>query len=328
MIKTFLNERRSWIGFIFFLQSILLFIAYIDSMISFSSALYIFFISIVSFILFLIFRYKKETRFYKSVLLSSEMIVGESPFEKIVHQQMKEQKKQLLDDISIMQTKLEKEKDELMAWVHEVKIPLSTMRLIIDRIEDDEVKSQLSYEWLRIHLLLDQQLHYKRIRFMENDLIMEKIALKPLIHQEIKELQSWCIHKGIGFTIDLQVKEVVTDGKWVAFIIRQLLTNAVKYSRHADIEIESFDENGKTVLKIKDYGRGIKQKDLPRIFEKGYTSADNQSASPATGMGLYLAKRVAEPLKMEIDVQSEYGKGTTVRLRFPRKNDIVRMSGV
>ncbi|WAA12720.1 sensor histidine kinase [Fervidibacillus halotolerans] len=321
MIKHFFIERRSWILFIFFLEMIFLFIAYLDPLISFSSALYIFFLSIISFSLFLIFRYNKETKFYKNMQ-------GDSPFEKIVQNQMTELRKQLLDEISNMRTELEEEKDELMAWVHEVKIPLSTMRLLIDRIEDEKVKNQIYYEWLRVHLLLDQQLHYKRIRFIENDLIMEKIEFKPLIYKEIKDLQSWCIHKGIGFTIDLKVKEVVTDGKWLAFIIRQLLTNAVKYSSDADIEIESFQENGKTVLQIKDYGRGIKQKDLPRIFEKGFTSSDNQSSSPATGMGLYLAKKVAEPLKLEIDVSSEFGKGTTVRLIFPKKNEMIRMTGV
>lgn len=328
MIKTYLIERRSWIGFFFFIQFLLLFIAYIDPTIPFSSALYIFFISTVFFVLFLIFRYKKETKFYKNFIISPTNVLGESPFEKIVENQFAQQQEQWHKEISDLRTKWEEEKDELMAWVHEVKTPLSAIRLMIDRIENEKMKSQLMYEWLRIQLLLDQQLHYKRIQFIENDFIMDNIDLQPLIHKEIKDLQSWCIHKGIGFEIDLQVKKVVTDGKWLAFIIRQLLTNAVKYSHNSDIEIKSYDKDGKTVLQMKDYGRGIKQKDLSRIFEKGFTSADNQSGSTATGMGLYLAKRVAEPLKIEIDVQSVFGKGTTVLLYLPKKNDIVNITGV
>ena len=156
------------------------------------------------------------------------------------------------------------------------------------------MKSHLTYEWLRIHLLLDQQLHQRRIPFIENDLYIENTDLETIIFDEIKTLQSWCIQKGIGFDIQLEVTEVLTDAKWLAFIIRQLLTNAIKYSEESDIMIYSHEQAGQTILEVKDSGRGIDPKDLSRIFDKGFTSTTNHHDNAATGMGLYLTKKAAE----------------------------------
>ncbi|PMY01249.1 histidine kinase, partial [Pseudomonas sp. MPR-R5A] len=111
-----------------------------------------------------------------------------------------------------------------------------------------------SYEWLRIHLLLDQQLHQNRIPSIENDLYIEQVNLEKLIYKEIRELQSWCLEKGIGFDIDLSVTEVLSDAKWLGFIMRQLLTNAVKYSSASEIEVCSTEQDEQTVVSIKDYG--------------------------------------------------------------------------
>jgi two-component system, OmpR family, bacitracin resistance sensor histidine kinase BceS len=202
------------------------------------------------------------------------------------------------------------------------------MHLIIERVEEEKIKSQLSYEWLRIHMLLDQQLHQKRIPFMENDLYIEHVELEPLIFKEIKALQSWCMQKGIGFDIELEVSSVLSDAKWLSFIIRQILTNAVKYSESSDIVIKSSMQKGHVQLEIRDFGRGIDPKDLPRIFDKGFTSTTAHQDQAATGMGLYLAKKAAEPLLIDIDVQSQLHEGTTFTITFPEKNEFVRITGM
>ena len=150
--------------------------------------------------------------------------------------------------------------------------------------------------------------------------------LEDILFQEIKILQSWCIQKGIGFDIDLAVTTVMSDAKWLAFIFRQLLTNAVKYSEASDIFIQSKKQDGQVVLVIEDSGRGIDAKDLPRIFDKGFTSTTVHHDSAATGMGLYLTKNVAQPLLIHIAVQSQLGTGTTFTLTFPKRNDFVNLS--
>ncbi|MDQ0215357.1 OmpR family two-component system bacitracin resistance sensor histidine kinase BceS [Oikeobacillus pervagus] len=334
MVWKFVKERGSWISFYISLQLLFVFISYVDSAIPLKSILYIVFLSTIAFMIFLIARYQKETKFYKSIeewdtdLDLTSISDANSPFEKIIEDRIIKQTKQLKREVSQNFTFLEREKDELLSWIHEVKTPLTAMHLIIDRIEDELLKKQLRREWLRIHFLLDQQLHQKRILFIKNDLYIEKVDLKPLIFNEIKTLQPWCIQKGIGFNIDLKVEEVLSDGKWLAYIIRQLLTNAVKYSESADIIIKTYQKEDQTRLEVIDFGRGIDPKDLPRIFDKGFTSTAKHQDNKATGIGLYLAKNAAKPLLIQITVQSTPGKGTTFSLTFPAKNEFHHISGM
>ncbi|WP_010676817.1 sensor histidine kinase [Bacillus timonensis] len=334
MIKQFLIERRSWILLFFSFQLLILLIGYLDPSLSFRSMLYIVFVFFIIFVLFLIVRYNREVSFYNHIMEWDPNVgvdslkEGKSPFEKMVESTISGQHRFYKKEISRHVTSVEQEKDELLSWIHEVKTPLTTMKLMIDRVEDHTLKEQLMSEWLRVHLLLDQQLHQRRLPFMENDLFIEKIDLEKLLIPEIQSLKTWCFQKGIGFDLSLKASEVYSDGKWLQFILRQLITNAVKYSEKADIAIRSYQKNGQVVLEIQDYGRGIKEKDLPRIFEKGFTSTTDHRDHAATGMGLYLTKNAAKPLKVRIDVQSNYGEGTIFTLTFPKKNDFLTLTSM
>ncbi|AME07723.1 sensor histidine kinase [Bacillus siamensis] len=334
MIKSFLLERKSWIAMFLFQQAVILFAAYIDPSIPFLSALYFIYLSLLAFLVFLLFRYQKETAFYKSLkdwdadLDISGLKTPDSPFESIIEESIEEQTERLRNSSLHMQAASEHEKDELMSWIHEVKTPLTAMHLMIERLDEQPLKAPLHYEWLRIHHLLDQQLHQKRLSFIENDLSFQRIQLRPLVFKEIKNLQSWCIQKGIGFDIQLEAPDVLSDGKWLSFIIRQLLSNAVKYSEADDITVKSYELNGRVHVDIKDRGIGIKPKDLPRIFEKGFTSTRMSRDHASTGMGLYLAQKAAAPLHIQISVRSEPKRGTVFTLVFPKQNDAVSMFSV
>lgn len=335
MIKTFLIERFSWISCYILFLLFVIFVAYIDSTIPLLPILYIVFLSIILFSIFLFIRYKKETKFFKSLverdvdLDLSNIPEPESPFEKIIENSIVHQTEYLKQSAAQGLLTLEQEKDEVLAWIHEVKTPLTAMRLMIDRLDNEKLKSHLTYEWLRIHLLLDQQLHQKRMPFMENDLYIEKANLETLLFDEIKTLQSWCMQKGIGFDLHLQITEVLSDSKWLSFIIRQLLTNAIKYSDTSDILISSYkQEDDKTVLVLQDFGRGINPRDLARIFDKGFTSTTHHKDHTATGMGLYLAQKAAHPLLIRIDVDSTLGEGTTFTLIFPNQNEFLNITSM
>ena len=334
MIKKYLQERRSWIMFFIFLQLLFMLIAYIDSEIRFSSILYIVFLSSIFFIIFIVIRYNKEITFYQNLEEwddtngLAELDVGSRPFEQLIYERIIEQFKQYKDELNHYETDLEQEKDEVLSWIHEVKTPLTTIKLMIERMEETSIKQQLMVEWLRIDLLLDQQLHQKRLPFMESDLYIEKVSIQPLIHQEIKALQSWCMQKGIGFDVSLHATEVLTDAKWLGFMVRQILTNAIKYSKASDITIHSHASNNGTKLEITDVGRGIATKDLARIFDKGFTSTSDHGDQSATGMGLYLVEKVAKSLLIQIDVQSERHIGTTFTLIFPQKNEFVHIASM
>lgn len=334
MVRNFLIERISWILLFIAWQTLSLFIAYIDATIPFRSMLYISFLSFLLFAVFLCFRYFRETRFYRSLedwessLDLSEVAEPVSPFETIVERSITEQTALLKAELSDNRIQLEQEKDDLLSWIHEVKTPLTAMQLMIGRVEDVTLKAQLNQEWLRIHLLLDQQLHQKRLTVIENDLYIEQIQLDSIVFNEIKTMQSWCIQQGIGFDIQLDRNDVLTDAKWLSFILRQLLTNAIKYSEKSDIFIRSYEKEGQVCLDVTDTGRGIDQKDLPRIFDKGFTSTTNHREQASTGIGLYLTKKAAAPLLIKIDVASQIAQGTTVTLSFPKQNEFVNLQGM
>ncbi|MCM3585892.1 sensor histidine kinase [Mesobacillus maritimus] len=334
MVKNFLLERRRWILFSFLFPILLVIVAYLDPALPLKSIYYVLFLWIILFLFFLIIAYIKETKFIKSIedwyedLDISSITKAESPFEKIIQERLFNQTNRLKSEASLQKIQSEQEKDDLMAWIHEVKTPLTAMSLIIDRMEETPLKSQLAYEWLRIHLLLDQQQHQKRLPFMENDLYIEKVDLQKIVFTEVKSLQSWCMPKGIGFDIDLQETVLLTDAKWLSFILRQLITNAIKYSEKADIVITSRVKDDHIIIEVTDFGRGIAPKDLPRIFEKGFTSTTNHQDSAATGMGLYLAEKAAESLNIVIQVESELGLGTTFTLIFPNKNEFVNLASM
>ncbi|SDK20850.1 sensor histidine kinase [Sediminibacillus albus] len=332
MIRNFLRERLTWVLLFLFLQLLALLIGYLDSDVRFSSILYYVFLSVVIFTIFLVVRYHQETSFFRELanreydLDATSLPEPSTPFERLIFDSIFEPIEQLKREASTNQQLLEQEKDELLSWIHEVKTPLTTMHLIIDRMDDQQLKTQLTNEWLRIHLLLDQQLHQKRIPFIENDLYMENIELEPLMFSEINELRSWCMQKRIGIDVDLAVNSVLSDAKWLSFIIRQLLTNAVKYSDiSSEITIKSSQQNGQTLLQITDTGRGIDAKDLPRIFDKGFTSTSQHEDNAATGMGLYLAKMAADFLKIHIKVDSVRGSGSSFILTFPDQDEFVKI---
>lgn len=332
MIRAFLKERLSWTLLFFGFLGLLFFLGYIDPSLSLDSIGYIAFLLTLVFIFFTLIRFNRETPFYKSLKNwqpgddLAEIRKANTPFEKIVQKTITNQKALYLTELNETKMEVEKEKDDVLAWIHEVKTPLTTLQLIIERVDDHDLRSQLSYEWLRIHLLLDQQLHQRRMPFMETDLYIEKVNLEEIVIREIKELRSWCLQKGVGFNLNIDESHVLSDWKWLSFIIRQLITNAVKYSERSHINIHSMNLNGHVQLVIQDFGRGISKKDLPRIFDHGFTSTSYHQDHVATGMGLYLVKQAAKHLRIEIGVESEENKGTTFTLTFAEENEFARMT--
>ncbi|MDF2936912.1 MAG: histidine kinase [Paenibacillaceae bacterium] len=336
MIRRYLRERRSWLLLLLALELLLLFVAYVDPAIALLPALYLAGLNAILCAAFLCWRYFRETRFYKSLDTGDHLYdprsfpEAASPFETIVRDAVLDQTEGSRRETASNTHLLEQEKNDLLSWIHEVKTPLSAMHLMIGRITDETLKNQLQQEWLRIHLLLDQELHRKRLPFLKNDLYIESVQLGPVLNKEIRDLKSWCIPKGIGFNLSLQTEQILTDTKWLGFILRQLLSNAVKYSGSGtDISITSGEWDGHVTLTVRDRGRGIEPRDLPRIFDKGFTSTRNrQDGGSATGMGLYLAQQAAQSLLIIIKAESVPGEGSAFTLIFPRENDLVRLAGM
>ena len=215
------------------------------------------------------------------------------------------------------------ESDYTAAWVHEVKAPLTAMKMTIDANRQDPAIRKIEAEWLRVHLLIDRQLYISRLPSLGTDYVLEKTNMHQMITPEVRELRSWCIEKNIAVEIEGEDVEVITDSKWCRFIIRQLLTNAVKYSPDGGVICIRTGRlpEGHAVLSIKDEGPGIPAHDLPRIFDKGFTGGTGRLHNAATGLGLYLAHQVASKIGISLSAQSEMNEGTTMNMTFSAENE-------
>lgn len=304
------------------------------------SLLYINFTNVVAFVLFFLWRYFQETKYIKALVNSlanekgldfilESFPVGHSSFEKTLSTTIDTFVLVAKEELNVLKVEHLEENDHILTWIHEVKTPLTSLKLMIDSLEDRNAQKKLEVEWLRIHLLLDQQLHNTRFSTIEKDYMIEEVDIQKILHMQIKEFQPWCIQKNIGFDLENTEVKVMSDQKWLAFIVRQLISNAVKYSNAgSEIHIRtSIDDTGHVILMIKDSGIGISQADLPRIFEKAFTGAIGRQTTASTGMGLYLAKNVTEHLGIHIFVSSTIGEGSTFSLQFPLQNEIVKILG-
>ena len=329
MIYLFLQQNRTWILFFIVLQISLNVIFYLDEGFESISVIYINVIQVVLFVGFLMWRYKRETSVLQQ-LIKGEAVDLPPAYLKKLHEQYEQElstMQQSLNEANV--TRLE-EHDDILAWVHEMKSPMTAMRLMYEQIEPYTLREKIDIEWMRLHLLLDQWLHATRLSTIEKDNRFEKLKIQPILIQEIQGFRSWCLEQGLAVEMGEVDVMVVSDAKWLAFIVRQLLSNAVKYSEE-NTEIRIYmeqDERGHQLLHIQDFGIGIKQEDLPRVFQKSYTGTVGREKTVSTGMGLYLANQAANKLGLELKITSQLGKGTIATIQFPNENEYHKLLGM
>ena len=315
MIRLFFRQQRSWLFFLVILQLIVNLIVYVDKGLQGVSLFYLNLVWLALVLFFGLWRYIRDAKTMKTYVLHEDNYVEavKADYElRLAHQkaELQEQKLALLE-----------RQDELLAWVHEMKSPMTAMQLLTEQIGDNDVKERFEAEWLRLYLLLDQQLHATRLMTIEQDNRMETVLLKEVLVQEIKALRSWCFDKQIAVDLHDVDVDVITDRKWLGFIVRQVLSNAVKYSNlGGEVQLYVTHEDNHIVLVIQDNGVGIKKEDLPRVFRKSYTGTIGRETSTATGMGLYLAKQAANSLHIKLEIDSAEEVGTKVKIQFPTMN--------
>lgn len=223
-------------------------------------------------------------------------------------------------------------RDYYSMWVHQIKTPISAMKLLLEvereelgqLICDDEQSQYLlsdnmdsfEDELFRIEEYVSMALQYQRVSSTENDFVLEKVSVDGVIRDTIKKYAKIMIRRHIGINYSGTGQDVYTDGKWLAFMLEQILSNAIKYTPQGVVTIETAEEKDRFFITIKDTGIGIKAEDLPRVFEKGYTGYNGHADKKATGIGLYLCRQMADKLGHTIRMESEIGKGTKVWIGF------------
>mgnify|MGYP000004848750 FL=1 len=199
-------------------------------------------------------------------------------------------------------------------WVHQIKTPIAAMDLLLQAKEEDT--SALEVELQRISQYVDMVLQYLRLASETRDLDLQRCQLDAVIRQTVRKYAKLFILKKIRLTFQETHLEVLSDEKWLAFLLEQVLSNALKYTP-AGGEIRIFQDPAETLV-IADTGIGIAPEDLPRIFDKGYTGHNGRMDKKATGIGLYLCRRVTNLLGHTITVTSQLGQGTQVHLGLGR----------
>ncbi|WP_027963755.1 sensor histidine kinase [Halalkalibacillus halophilus] len=321
----YMKQILPWlILFIGFNLSILL-LGLLDTDIPNFSVIYIVIMNTVILSLFLLWDFSRGRNYWRELMKiekideTDSLPEPETPYQQRLNDQlsvMKRHHNQILESES---KKTAENLDELTRWIHDMKMPMTTMKLLIDDL-DRSKGARLEEEWLRLDATLNEMLFERRLVNISNDLYIETVDIEEILSNTIRKLRTICIEKGIGFDIELNITHIETDLKWFSFMVDQIIGNSVKYSRDSDITISSDVSEGWAKLEITDYGRGIKAEDLPRVFEAGFTSTSDHGDMRATGMGMYLTKEAANAMDIAIDITSIYGEGTTITLTFPKKN--------
>ncbi len=195
-------------------------------------------------------------------------------------------------------------------WVHQIKMPITSMKLSLEN-EDTSFSKKLSLDLFRIEQYVDMVLVFLRLDSGSGDYIFKEYKLDDIIQQSIVKFSSEFIARKIYPKYTPTSDTVITDDKWLSFVIEQVLSNALKYTHKGEIKI--YTEQPK-ILCIEDTGIGISPSDLPRIFEKGYTGYNGRIDKHASGIGLYLCKRICNNLGAKISITSELDIGTTVKI--------------
>ena len=222
-------------------------------------------------------------------------------------------------------------KDYYSMWVHQIKTPIAALQLLLqtqksewentDAPEDVcirrmQVNSEMEDEIFRIEQYVGMALQYQRINSDSNDFVLEQVALDSIIRETIHKYAKVMIRRRIPLRYNGCSEVVVTDAKWLSFVLEQLLSNAVKYTKDGEIVITVEKGQEGCFLSVTDHGCGIRKEDIPRVFEKGYTGFNGHQDKHSTGIGLYLCRRIMDKLGHTITLESRVGEGTKVQIGF------------
>jgi len=302
--------------------------------------------------------YKKKKSFYDQLLknmedlkekyLISEIIKTPNFMEgKILKEILQDTGKSMIENVNYYKNIQEDYKEYIELWIHEVKIPIAASKLMIENNKDivrrgneslqssnqetydtqnkKEIIRSIDEELDKIENYTEQALYYARSSAVEKDYMITKTNLKEIVNGAILKNKRTLLNERVSLELKDLEKNVYTDSKWATFIINQIIQNAIKYSKKAEKKIEIFskEKSDKVILYIKDNGIGIKKGEITRVFEKGFTGENGRViGQKSTGIGLYLCKKLCNKLGLGIELNSEQGIGTEVKIIFPKNSYI------
>lgn len=265
---------------------------------------------------------------------------------------------QILENVAIQQRLLEDQTqlqqtemyDYYARWVHQIKTPITALQLLLETQKKDVAKdaemilekagkenavlenlleqqytqnmeqfSDMEEELFCIEQYVGMALQYQRVKSESKDYVFTQVSVDKMVRTVIRKFAKLMIRKKIPMQYEGCRQQVITDEKWCAFVLEQVLSNAIKYTKHGTIRIRIEQEPNWLYIVIEDQGIGIRKEDIPRVFEKGYSGYNGHEDKRSTGIGLYLSRQILEKLGHTIRIESEVGKGTAVWIGFSMK---------
>ncbi|MHC1750858.1 MAG: sensor histidine kinase [Cellulosilyticaceae bacterium] len=287
---------------------------------------FIWFMPLISYMFLEFIKYKKyyavveET--YKNIELKyllAEVIEQPSFAEgKMFYEILKSTNKEMHEEINRYKMMQQDYKEYIESWIHEIKTPIAAINLMIENNKlpiTDKIQSEME----QVESYIEQALYYARSNDVSKDYIIKPFKLKKIVMEVIQNNSRTLIQKGIMPQLGNLDEVVYSDSKWVTFILNQIISNSIKYNKASRgiIKIDATKENYCVVLTIEDNGIGIQERDLGRVFDKGFTGENGRKFVKSTGIGLYLCKKLCNRLGMGLELTSKLGEGTMVKLIFP-----------
>ena len=248
-------------------------------------------------------------------------VIEEPRFQeaRIINDVLKQCNKSMHEKVKHYKDEQIEYREYIETWVHEIKTPIASAKLILEN-DNSNLSERINYEMKRVEGFIEQVLYYARSSDVSKDYIIKEFSLRSVVMKSVKSNSRDFINKNIKLDIRGIEGNIFSDEKWVEFIINQIIINAVKFSipNEGKVSIYSKVNENNIILTIEDNGVGINEKDIDRVFEKGFTGENGRKFGKSTGIGLYLCKKLCDKLGIGISLSSKQGKGTRINIIFPQ----------
>ena len=285
----------------------------------------------------ILYDYLRKYNFYTKLLktldsldkkyLILEMINKPNFYEgELFYQSLYEINKSMIEIVKEYSLIVANFKEYVEMWIHEVKIPISSLTLL-NHNHQDQIDRRCVEEIRKLDNYIDQILYYVRSENAEKDYIIKEKDLQETIKNVALKNKDDLLENNIKLEVDINNEKVLTDSKWLEFILNQIINNSIKYKKddvESYVKISIIEDKEKIYLSIYDNGIGIPSKDISRVFNKSFTGENGRLREKSTGMGLYIAKKLCDKLGHKITIESKLGEYTKVTIIFS-KNDFYKI---
>lgn len=230
--------------------------------------------------------------------------------------------------IDMKDTQIKDMEEYISKWVHEIKLPISAISMILERIDDAEISTEIKNETEKINFLVNSVMYGSRATAAAEDIFISEVKLQDIIKQAIKNNAFMLIRNNIEIKLENLEHHIFTDKKWILYVLDQLINNSIKYSKEkAEIQFYGEESDKYICLNIRDNGIGITREDLERIFNKGFTGTNGRNTRyKSTGMGLYFSKKILDKLGNSFEVYSVKNEYTLFKIKFNKISDFTTIT--